>query len=198
MKFSIIDHQKTINDTAIQIFTNNGPLAFLPVSNNKTSVVYSFKDNKKKENRFIINLINHYNSKYKINKISKIESFELKSLNLRSYYHKKFLAFGDLLHKIHPLAGQGFNMTLRDIETFLNIIKMRGEVGLPLDYSVNIEFEKIIKHKNFIFSNGIDLIYEFFNLESRLKSNSLSKSIQLVGKNKVFNKFLTNIADQGF
>ena len=75
---------------------------------------------------------------------------------------------------------------------------MRDEVGLPLDYSVNIEFEKIIKHKNFIFSNGIDLIYEFFNLESRLKSNSLSKSIQLVGKNKVFNKFLTNIADQGF
>ncbi len=194
----IIDHQKTINDTAIQIFTNNGPLAFLPVSNNKTSVVYSFKDNKKKEDRFIINLINHYNSKYKINKISKIESFELKSLNLRSYYHKKFLAFGDLLHRIHPFAGQGFNMTLRDIEIFLNIIKMRGELGLPLDYSVNMEFQKIIKHKNFFFSNSIDLIYEFFNLESRLKSNSLSKSIKLVGKNKVFNKFLTNIADQGF
>ena len=64
-------------------------------------------------------LIKQYNFKYKINKIDKIENFELRSLNLRSYYHKNILAFGDLLHKIHPLAGQGFNMTIRDIKVLL-------------------------------------------------------------------------------
>ena len=53
---------------------------------------------------------------YKINKIEKIHSFRLTSLNLRSYYHNNILAFGDLLHRIHPLAGQGFNMTIRDIK----------------------------------------------------------------------------------
>ena len=41
-------------------------------------------------------------------KIENINSFELKLLNLRSYYHDNMLAFGDLLHKVHPLAGQGF------------------------------------------------------------------------------------------
>ena len=69
---------------------------------------------------------------------------------------------------------------------------------MPIDYSVNKEFEQTIRHKNFIFSNGIDFIYEFFNLESKLKSNSLSKSIQFIGKNPALNKFFTNIADQGF
>jgi len=83
----------------------------------------------------------------------------LNSLNLRSYYHKNILAFGDLLHKIHPLAGQGFNMTIRDIEVLLEIIKKKVNLGLSLDSSVNVEFQNKIKHKNFIFSNGIDLIF---------------------------------------
>ena len=193
----IIDHQNILNDTATQIFTKKGPLAFLPISSKKTSIVYSIKNSKKIKDRTIIDLINHYNFKYKIKKINKIEKFELKSINLRCYYHNKFLAFGDLLHKIHPLAGQGFNMTLRDIKILLNIIKKRKELGLPMDYSINKEFEKKIRHKNFIFSNGIDLIYEFFSLESKLKSNSFSKSIKFIGKNPTLNKFFTYIADQG-
>ena len=58
-------------------------------------------------------------------------------------------------------------------------------------------YEKIT-YENFIFSNGIDFIYEFFNFESKLKNTSLSKSIQLIGKNPILNKFFTNIADKGF
>ena len=64
-------------------------------------------------------------SNIKIEKLTKIEKFELKSLILRSYFHKNILAF-DLLHKIHPLAGQGFNMTIRDIKTlFTNNSKIK-------------------------------------------------------------------------
>ena len=54
-----------------------------------------------------------------------MEIVELKSLNLKSYYYKNVLAFGDILHKIHPLAGQGFNMTIRDIKLFLEIVKRK-------------------------------------------------------------------------
>ena len=122
---------------------------------------------------------------------------KLKSLNLRSYYHQKFLAFGDLLHRVHPLAGQGFNMTIRDIKTILKIIKNRKKLGLSLDKSINIEFEKKIKHKNFIFTNGIDFVHEFFNLERKINSNLLSKSVQLAGKNPTLNKFFSSIADKG-
>ena len=151
--------------------------------------------NNKKEN--IKKFIKKYNFKYKIKKISKIKSFELKSLSLRSYFHNNILAFGDLLHRIHPLAGQGFNMTIRDIQILLNIIENKKNLGLPLDSSVNLELEKRIKHKNFIFSNGIDLIHEFFNLERKMNSNILSKSVQLVGKNQSINRLFTKIADVG-
>ena len=194
---TIIKHKKISNDVAIQIFTKLGPLAFLPISNNKTSVVFSVHNNTKKKTENIEELIKAYNFKYQIDKIDKIYNFELKSLNLRSYYHNNILAFGDLLHRIHPLAGQGFNMTIRDIKILTNIIKKRQDLGLPLDSSVNIEFENTLKHKNFIFSNGIDLIHEFFNIEKKIKNNILSKSIQFIGNNPRVNKVLTNIADKG-
>ena len=174
-----IKHQNIKNNVALQIFTKKGPLAFLPISTSETSIVYSLDGITKMKNENINDLIYKFNKKYKIKKIEKCKSFELKSLNLRSYYYKNLLAFGDLLHRIHPLAGQGFNMTLRDIKILLEIIKTKRDMGLPIDSSVNSEFEKIIKHKNYLFSSGIDLINEFFNLERKTNRNELLGSSTL-------------------
>ena len=194
---STFKHENIPNNTATQIFTKNGPLAFLPISRNETSVVYSLNNYNFKKDKDIENLIKKYNFKYKIKKIKKIEKFELKSLNLRSYYHKNILAFGDLLHRIHPLAGQGFNMTIRDIDILSKIIRNKINLGLPLDSAVNIEFENKLKHKNFIFSSGIDLIYELFNLERKINNSIISKSVQMLGRNYSINKIFTKIADRG-
>ena len=52
------------------------------------------------------------------------------------------LAFGDLLHRIHPLAGQGFNMTIRDIKVLVELINARINLGIQLDSSICSNFEK--------------------------------------------------------
>jgi len=192
---TIIKHKKlSQNNTAVQIFTKKGPLAFLPISETETSVVYSARG---KANIDLKKIIRENNMKYSITKIENSFSFELKSSNLRSYYYKNILAFGDLLHKLHPLAGQGFNMSLRDIEQLLKLIKSKLDLGLELDSSICSDFEKKTKHKNYIFLNSIDFVYEFFNLETKFSNNILSKSVKLLGKNKFINKFFTNIADNG-
>jgi 2-octaprenyl-6-methoxyphenol hydroxylase len=194
---TIITHDQILNDTAFQIFTKKGPLAFLPISNRQTSIVYSLYNSMNQKEKKIDQLIKDKNFRYKIKSIDKINSFELKSLNLRSYYHDNILAFGDLLHKVHPLAGQGFNMTIRDIKILLEIVKKKLDVGLSLDSSVNSEFQKKLRHKNFIFSNGVDLIHEFFNFERKMKTNFLSKSVKLIGNYPSINKMFTKIADRG-
>ena len=194
---TIITHDKIINDTAIQIFTKEGPLAFLPISNNKTSVVFSVHNSKNLQKKNIEQLIKDKNFRYKIKSMEKIQSFNLQSLNLRSYYYKNILAFGDLLHKVHPLAGQGFNMTVRDIKLLSNIIKDRLDLGLPLDSSINTEFENSAKYKNLIFLNGVDLIHEFFNFERKIKNNFLSKAVQKINNYQLINKAFTKIANEG-
>ncbi len=194
---TIFEHAKISNNTATQIFTKHGPLAFLPISNNQTSVVFSIHNKNYKNIGNLDELIKFYNFKYKIKKCQKIKSFELKSFTLRSYYHKNILAFGDILHTIHPLAGQGFNMTIRDVKNLIFIIKKKKDLGLPIDSSVNFEFQKSFKHRNFLFLNSIDFIHELFNFERKTESNFLSKSIQTVGKFEITNRMFKTFADKG-
>ena len=52
-----ITHSKIINNTAFQNFSKNGPLAFLPISESETSVVYSFRSLKRKKTYEMNNLI---------------------------------------------------------------------------------------------------------------------------------------------
>ena len=102
---TLIDHNNLpSNDVATQIFTKKGPIAFLPVSNKKTSIVYSVQTKKIDEAFDIKKSIIKFNLNYQIKKINKISKFNLKSSNLRTYYKNNILAFGDLLHKLHPLA----------------------------------------------------------------------------------------------
>ena len=190
-----IKHKKVKdNYIASQIFTKHGPLAFLPISEVSTSIVYSFTGNEKID---LKKEIGKYNVGYEIIKIGKISVSKLKFFSLRSYFHKNILAFGDLLHKLHPLAGQGFNMSLRDIKKLLELIKLKKENGLDLDSSICSSFEKKTKHMNYLFSNGIDLIHETFRFESKIGTNILSKSLKYMNKNKNFGKFFTKLADDG-
>ena len=66
-----------------------------------------------------------------------------------------------------------------------------------MNISVIDEFEKKSKHINYIFSNGIDFIYEFFNFERKTKSKILSKTIKFFGSNSDLNKKFIKIADNG-
>ena len=88
-------------------------------------------------------------------------------------------------------------MPIRDNKTLINNIDNKIFLGLPLDSSVSEEFENISRHKNFIFSNGIDLIHELFNFERKTKNKLLSKSIQKLVSNPSINKMFTKIADKG-
>jgi len=195
---TVLKHKKLENNTATQIFTRSGPIAFLPISSNETSVVCSLDTKDKKYNDSdVLDLISKNNPKYQIQKILKLSSFELSSSNLRNYYHQNILAFGDLLHRIHPLAGQGFNMTIRDIKTLSNIIQNRIDLGIQLDSSILNDFENETKNKNFLFSNSIDFIYEVFNFDKKIRNKSFNKILKIIGKNKSLNSYLIKFADRG-
>ena len=195
---TIIKHQKINNIKAIQVFTKIGPIAFLPISFFETSVVFSIvnKGEVLSENK-IKNLIKLYNKNYNIKSFGKLEKFDLNFSTPRNYYYNNLMAFGDSLHKIHPLAGQGFNMTLRDIKNFSKIIQNRLDLGLSLDHSIYSEFEKKTKHLNFIFSSGIDFIYEFFKFDNKYKNIYSKNLLKFIGGNKFLNKLMSKHAEQG-
>ena len=195
---TVLEHQKIENNIATQIFTRNGPIAFLPISNSQTSVVYSLDTkNKKYNDDEVLDLIDQNNPKYKIQKKPRLSSFKLSSSNLRNYHHENILAFGDLLHRLHPLAGQGFNMTIRDIKILSEIIQNKIDLGMQLDSLILKEFEKKTRNKNFIFSSSIDFIYEAFNFDKKIRNKSFNKILKILGKNKNLSGYLIKLADRG-
>ena len=192
----LINHRRKNNNIAIQVFTKFGPLAFLPLSNTKTSIVFSYRGAKIDDEK-ILDIFKKYNSFYSFTKISKIENFILSFQMLRNYTNNNILAFGDLIHRIHPLAGQGFNMTIRDITIISKIINDRLSLGLPIDISVAQDFQSSTKHLNYLYGKAIDGIYEFFRLDSNI-NNSISKPVfSILNKNSIFKKYSNILSDKG-
>ena len=194
---NLINHKKVKNNTAFQYFTNYGIIAFLPISEKNTSIVFSFFKKQEFNEKKIIKLIKQYALHYKNLNFSKFERFNLKLSLLRKYTHKNILFFGDLIHQVHPLAGQGFNMTLRDIKILSSLIDEKINLGLEINNTIFDSFQKKTKHLNHIFVSGIDLVHEFFKIDVILKNN-LSKSIlPILNKNNLLNKFAVDFADKG-
>ena len=194
---SILNHKKIDNHTAVQIFTKYGPIAFLPLSKDKTSIVYSV------QKKFRLNLLQvkdeifKYSKKYDLKKISELKKFDLKYSFPRKFVHKNIICFGDALHKIHPLAGQGFNMTLRDMKLFSNIIDYKLNYGLEIDRSALLEFRDKTKHLNYIFGAGINFIYEFFKLDNKLDGILSNNLLSFFDKNDFFKRSSITIANKG-
>ncbi len=192
---AIIDHKKIENKIATQIFTKKGPIAFLPLSNNQTSIVFSNNSTKLMDKLSLLQIINKYNRQYKINKISDVESVGIKFLVLRDYIFKNILSFGDLIHKVHPLAGQGFNMTIRDIKSLSNILDENIKLGINDGEIIAQKFQEKNKHLNFIYGIGIDTINTFFNFDSKLKNNLSEPIFKLLKGNKILNKYATSLSN---
>ena len=195
---TIINHKECQNKSAYQIFTKFGPLAFLPISEKNTSLVFSIYDkNFDMNSDKVLKLIKFYNKKYNIKNFDKIEKFKLKFSTLRNYYYKNIVSLGDGLHQVHPLAGQGFNMVIRDIKIFSEIIESKLDLGLPLDSSALEEFENKVRHLNFSFSKGIDFVYEFFKIDNKFNNKISNLFLKSLKNSDKFKNFSTKIANRG-
>jgi len=194
---SVIDHQKLKNNTSAQIFTKKGPLAFLPISNSKTSIVYSVTDKLNINENEFKELVKKYNKFYKIKKFYSVDKFKLNFFLSKKYTYKNILSFGDSLHKVHPLAGQGFNMTVRDIKSLTDQIQKNIDLGLELSPTI-LSFEKERKHNNFLFAYGIDFLHNFFEKENRFKILDNKIISETLDNNFFLKKISEKFANKGF
>ena len=200
---TIIKHNKFSNNIASQYFTELGPLAFLPISKNHTSVVWSVKLYNKKNENFISNKI----IKKKIRKLfplksnnisfSSINKFNLNFSIPKEYYKKNILAFGDGLHKIHPLAGQGLNMGIRDIKILKSVIEKRINLGLEINETVLADFTSQIKPYNFLFAKGIDFMEKYFSVNNTNFNKYSEKIFNYINKNSFIKQIFVDFADRG-
>ena len=185
------------NISTSQFFLNEGPLAILPFSKNNFSFVWSVKKEFLKKN-----IKSTIKSKIceilQVNKKINIINFQSYPLMLnlkRTYYKNDTLILGEGLHTIHPVAGQGFNLVMRDIKKLKEVIKYYSDLGISIKSSSALDdFSSNRKSENIITGVGIDLTHNFF------KQNKLLEPLkEIILKNflkndtlKKLSKFISN------
>ena len=194
---AILNHSSLKNNTARQIFLDNEILALLPISNTKTSIVWSIKENMKEKNNFLLKKkIKFYAKNYlkNIKFATNIEYKDLKFFIRNKYFQDRILLFGDALHVVHPFAGQGFNMILRDLESLEKILDKKINLGLDIGSSdILSEFSYEIKPRNFAFSIGVDFLKNSFSFK-KFRNNAL----KILNRSNFAKDIFFDIADKGF
>ena len=193
-----IDHEKPHNSCAYQLFKPSGPIAILPLPGDRSSIVWT-EDNKTAA--FISQLnkkdyIKNLNSKINLNlgEISlsgKQFSYPL-TLNLRENFISNRVALvGDSAHGIHPLAGQGLNLGLRDVASIGEIIITACRRGEDIgSLAVLKRYETWRRFETSMMAATTDIINKTFSNNSIILKPITNLGLRVLNKNRFLKKSL--------
>ncbi|MFT5669233.1 MAG: 2-octaprenylphenol hydroxylase [Kangiellaceae bacterium] len=177
------------NKTARQAFTPFGPLAFLPLPDaHQSSIVFSQQSNQAAklmalndrdfEKALQVAINNHYG---KVHLNTQRVSFPLRMRYANKWTCKHIAIIGDAAHTIHPLAGQGANLGLADVQTMLDIVcEHKDTLG---EVSMLRKYERCRKAEALKVVATMEGFKQLFDGQQPLKK--LARNIGLLGASKL-------------
>lgn len=124
---------KPHNQCAFERFTPQGPLALLPMQGNRMSLVWAMSPEqaelmmKVDESDFLKHLQLAFGYRLgRLVKVGKRFSFPLKQVTMPQLAQWPLVFIGNAAQTLHPVAGQGFNLGLRDVATLAQCIAKHG------------------------------------------------------------------------
>ena len=170
-----LEHTQNHNGIALERFFPEGPLAILPMKQLKkncfrSSVVWTIDDalgdfSKLTQEEFRKEFSMRYQNFFgDINNITKPFKYPLNLIYAYDSYNENSVLVGDASQGIHPIAGQGFNLGMRDCMILNKRIEEAFKNGLPISSTLNLkryELSRFIDKKLFI--NATDFLNTIFS-----------------------------------
>ena len=166
-----IHHELPHNGIAQEHFLPAGPFAILPMTQNRSSIVWTERNDLAPDilalddGAFTAELGERFGSF-----LGKIEvgptrwSYPLSVVHAKRYIAPRLALAGDAAHAIHPIAGQGFNIGLRDVAALAEVIIDTLRLGLDPGTMTALErYERWRKPDNMMMIGVTDILNRLFS-----------------------------------
>ena len=132
-----VGHERDHGGRAEEHFLPAGPFAILPLKNNRSSLVWT--ESRREAARIIELPDNEFQAELErrfglhlgeVKALDKPRAFPLGYFVARSFIGERLALVGDAAHVIHPIAGQGLNMGLKDAAALAEVIVDAARLGI--------------------------------------------------------------------
>jgi 2-octaprenyl-6-methoxyphenol hydroxylase len=134
-----VEHELAHNGRAEEHFTPSGPFAILPLPGNRSSLVWS--ERTEAAQRMLALPMQEFEQELKlrfgdhlgeVKLISGRHGYPLAMYLAETFTAPRLALVGDAAHVLHPLAGLGFNLGLRDVAALADCIHDAASLGLDI------------------------------------------------------------------
>lgn len=173
---------------AFERFTTDGPLALLPLTQQRYSLVWTCQPEQAvaltalPDAEFIAALQQAFG--YRAGVFSSVGNRVIYPLKLKTAAkaadHRLVLC-GNSLHNLHPIAGQGFNLALRDLDALLQLLAQQAHQQDVGTYSLTSQYQRLRKTDMAAVVGFTDSLVRLFSNDSKLLA--LGRSLGLSALN---------------
>jgi 2-octaprenyl-6-methoxyphenol hydroxylase len=145
-----IAHEKPHHGRAFERFFATGPLAMLPMQGDRSSIVWAASDRLARElialddREFLAELGDRFGDRHgALDLAGPRWHYPLSMIQAGRYTDRRLALVGDAARAIHPIAGQGWNLALRDVAALSELVVDGCRLGLdPGGASVLARYER--------------------------------------------------------
>jgi 2-octaprenyl-6-methoxyphenol hydroxylase len=117
------------NNIAYERFTETGPLAFLPMSEQRCAVVWTVDEKDSDavtalpDTEFLARLQDRFGYRLgRLERVGRRQAWPLRLVRAEESVRQRLALVGNAAHTLHPIAGQGFNLGVRDVAVLAEVI----------------------------------------------------------------------------
>lgn len=193
---TMIGHERPHDSIAFELFYPTGPFAILPLKGvpqapNRSAIVWSIENDDapgytKLGPRALAAEIDKRIGGFlgKIELIAPSSSYPLGFHHAETYSAERLLLIGDAAHGIHPIAGQGLNMGLRDVAALAQVLVESARLGLDLGApAVLARYSAWRRFDNSMVAGVTDALNRLFALKGR--GPALVRRLGLAGVERI-------------
>jgi 2-octaprenyl-6-methoxyphenol hydroxylase len=208
---TMLAHEKPHQHVASELFYSDGPFAQLPMTDDvdvdgkvrhRSALVWTVR---RKDAEGVLALspraIAHEAEKRmggflgKLELIAPMASYPLNLQHAERYWAERLILVGDAAHGIHPIAGQGLNMGLRDVAALTEVLSDSARLGLDLGHpDVARRYERWRRSDNSSVAFATDTLARLFGVKGALATNVRATGLGIVNRIAPLRKAFMTVA----